>query len=154
MNVFLAFLCAVFKVREVPFGLSFRTAAGIPQNDIVKRKASVSPFVSTAPLRLPASLRVRRPWMPPQFPARALLRKEVIQPHLPIRLPCYDFTPVIGLTFGGCPLRWLTDFGCSRLPWCDGRCVQGPGTYSPRHADSRLLATPTSCGRVAAHNPN
>ena len=22
------------------------------------------------------------------------LRKEVIQPHLPIRLPCYDFTPV------------------------------------------------------------
>ena len=28
-------------------------------------------------------------------------RKEVIQPHLPIRLPCYDFTPVIGSTFGG-----------------------------------------------------
>ena len=28
-----------------------------------------------------------------------LHRKEVIQPHLPIRLPCYDFTPVIGLTF-------------------------------------------------------
>ncbi len=27
-----------------------------------------------------------------------LLRKEVIQPHLPIRLPCYDFTPVIGHT--------------------------------------------------------
>ena len=25
--------------------------------------------------------------------------KEVIQPHLPIRLPCYDFTPVISLTF-------------------------------------------------------
>ena len=28
------------------------------------------------------------------------LRKEVIQPHLPIRLPCYDFTPVIGPAFG------------------------------------------------------
>ena len=27
------------------------------------------------------------------------LRKEVIQPHLPIRLPCYDFTPVTGFTF-------------------------------------------------------
>ena len=27
------------------------------------------------------------------------LRKEVIQPHLPIRLPCYDFTPVISPTF-------------------------------------------------------
>ena len=33
-----------------------------------------------------------------------LLRKEVIQPHLPIRLPCYDFTPVIDLTFDSCLL--------------------------------------------------
>ena len=29
-----------------------------------------------------------------------LHRKEVIQPHLPIRLPCYDFTPVADITFG------------------------------------------------------
>ena len=29
------------------------------------------------------------------------LRKEVIQPHLPIRLPCYDFTPVTRPAFGG-----------------------------------------------------
>ena len=29
-----------------------------------------------------------------------LLRKEVIQPHLPIRLPCYDFTPITKPTFG------------------------------------------------------
>ena len=29
---------------------------------------------------------------------RAFSRKEVIQPHLPIRLPCYDFTPVMNLT--------------------------------------------------------
>ena len=28
------------------------------------------------------------------------LRKEVIQPHLPIRLPCYDFTPVTEPAFG------------------------------------------------------
>ena len=34
------------------------------------------------------------------FPLELLLRKEVIQPHLPIRLPCYDFTPVIHLTLG------------------------------------------------------
>ena len=27
---------------------------------------------------------------------------------------------------------WDTGFGRIRLPWCDGRCVQGPGTYSPR----------------------
>ena len=31
-----------------------------------------------------------------------LLRKEVIQPHLLIRLPCYDFTPIIGSTFDCC----------------------------------------------------
>ena len=30
-----------------------------------------------------------------------ILRKEVIQPHLPIRLPCYDFTPIICPTLGG-----------------------------------------------------
>ena len=31
----------------------------------------------------------------------ALLRKEVIQPHLPVRLPCYDFTPITDPTFDG-----------------------------------------------------
>ena len=36
---------------------------------------------------------------PLRFRFGFLPRKEVIQPHLPIRLPCYDFTPVIGLTF-------------------------------------------------------
>jgi len=30
----------------------------------------------------------------------SLLRKEVIQPHLPVRLPCYDFTPIANPTFG------------------------------------------------------
>ena len=33
-----------------------------------------------------------------------ILRKEVIQPHLPIRLPCYDFTPVIIPAVGGCQI--------------------------------------------------
>lgn len=33
------------------------------------------------------------------FQFSIFLRKEVIQPHLPIRLPCYDFTPVTGFTF-------------------------------------------------------
>ena len=60
--------------------------------------------------------RILHPDFPfPQFPVyrpvrvspvrrSTLPRKEVIQPHLPIRLPCYDFTPVIGLTFDGCSL--------------------------------------------------
>ena len=33
-----------------------------------------------------------------------LPRKEVIQPHLPVRLPCYDFTPLTLHTFGASPL--------------------------------------------------
>jgi hypothetical protein len=35
------------------------------------------------------------------MPGQFLLRKEVIQPHLPIRLPCYDFTPIADPTFDG-----------------------------------------------------
>ena len=59
--------------------------------------------------------------------------KEVIQPQVPLRLPCYDFAPVTALAFGRLvSLRSSdTDFGRSQLPWRDGRCVQGPGTYSP-----------------------
>ena len=36
-----------------------------------------------------------------------LPRKEVIQPHLPVRLPCYDFTPLTLHTFGASPLERL-----------------------------------------------
>ena len=45
-----------------------------------------------------------------------LPRKEVIQPHLPVRLPCYDFVPITDPTFDGCllavgpPLRVLPTF--------------------------------------------
>jgi hypothetical protein len=31
-------------------------------------------------------------------------RKEVIQPHLPVRLPCYDFTPITDPTLDACLL--------------------------------------------------
>ena len=34
--------------------------------------------------------------------ARLLLRKEVIQPQVPLRLPCYDFIPITSLTIGRC----------------------------------------------------
>jgi hypothetical protein len=32
-----------------------------------------------------------------------LLRKEVIQPHLPVRLPCYDLVPIASPTFDSSP---------------------------------------------------
>ena len=34
---------------------------------------------------------------------QTLPRKEVIQPQLPLRLPCYDFVPITGPAFGDCP---------------------------------------------------
>ena len=40
----------------------------------------------------------------PLGPDNGLPRKEVIQPHLPVRLPCYDFTPLTLHTFGASPL--------------------------------------------------
>ena len=90
-----------------------------------------------------------------RFRPPKLLRKEVIQPQVPLRLPCYDFTPVTNPTFNeGSLTVSLVVFWLSQLPWCDGRCVQGPGTYSPRRADPRLLAIPTSWSRVADSNPN
>ena len=43
----------------------------------------------------------RRAWRPPVVIATGIPRKEVIQPQLPLRLPCYDFTPITGPTFDG-----------------------------------------------------
>ena len=44
-------------------------------------------------------------------PRWLLLRKEVIQPLVPQRLPCYDFIPITTHTLGG----QMPDFGCRRL---------------------------------------
>ena len=60
--------------------------------------------------------------------------KEVIQPQVPLRLPCYDLVLVTELAFGAVlPKVRHSDFEHSPFPWLDGRCVQGSGTYSPRH---------------------
>ena len=52
-----------------------------------------------------------RPGCLDQPPHRAtsqlLLRKEVIQPHLPVRLPCYDFVPIADPTFDSSPPHGL-----------------------------------------------
>jgi hypothetical protein len=82
-------------------------------------------------------------------------RKEVIQPQVPLRLPCYDFAPVTELTFGGCPLAVSPP--TSGPPSFHG--VTG-GVYKARErihrgvADPRLLAIPASWSRVADSNPN
>ena len=84
-----------------------------------------------------------------------LRRKEVIQPHLPIRLPCYDFVPITRHTFGAS----LLAVGPATSGTPGFRDVTG-GVYKARErihhsvADLRLLVIPTSCRRVAACNPN
>ena len=87
--------------------------------------------------------------------AWVLLRKEVIQPHLPVRLPCYDFVPIADPTFDSS----LPRVGPLASGVTDFRDVTG-GVYKARErihrgvADPRLLATPTSRGRVADPDPN
>ena len=83
------------------------------------------------------------------------LKKEVIQPHVPVRLPCYDFTPVISHTVGGAlPRVKLPTSGANNFHGVTG------GVYKTRErihrdvADSRLLAIPTSRSRVADSDPD
>src|SRR4051812_38641323 len=53
---------------------------------------------------------------PDQVGRPVLLRKEVIQPHLPVRLPCYDFVPIADPAFDGSLHKgWATGFGRYRL---------------------------------------
>ena len=83
------------------------------------------------------------------------LLKEVIQPHVPVRLPCYDFTPVIGHTVVSALLA-------VRLPTSGATNFHGVtgGVYKTRerihrsNADLRLLAIPTSRSRVADSDPD
>ena len=73
----------------------------------------------------------------------------VIQQHLPVQLPCYDFTPVTSPSF---------TFSTKASGKANSRGVTG-GVYKARErihrrmADRRLLAIPASRGRVAAHDP-
>ncbi len=91
----------------------------------------------------------------PQSVRRGLPRKEVIQPQLPLQLPCYDFVPVTDPTFDG----GLLAVGPPASGVASSHDVTG-GVYKTRErihrsiAVLRLLATPTSGRRVAACHPN
>ena len=87
--------------------------------------------------------------------ASSFSRKEVIQPQVPLRLPCYDFTPVMKHTVVSGLLA--VTLPTSGIPHSHG--VTG-GVYKTRErihrsmADLRLLAIPASWSRVADSNPN
>ena len=79
----------------------------------------------------------------------------MIQPQVPLRLPCYDFIPVTSLALGRCPLA----VGLRTSGETGFHDVTG-GVYKTRErihgavADAPLLAIPASCRRVAADNLN
>ena len=85
----------------------------------------------------------------------AVSLKEVIQPHVPVRLPCYDFTPVIEHTV----VRALLAVRLRASGAINSHGVTG-GVYKTRerihrsNADLRLLAIPTSRSRVADSDPD
>ena len=84
-----------------------------------------------------------------------LSRKEVIQPHLPVQLPCYDFVPVTRPAFGVRVLAvHLTTSGVTSSHDVTGGVYKARERIHRGVADPRLLATPASCRRVAACNPN
>ena len=67
-------------------------------------------------------------------PPTGLPRKEVIQPHLPVRLPCYDLAPITSLTLGACPLA----VGVATSGAADFRGLTG-GVYKARERIHRCL---------------
>jgi hypothetical protein len=83
----------------------------------------------------------------------SILRKEVIQPQVPLRLPCYDLVPITGFIFGACREAPATS-DAPRFGGLTGGVYKAQEHIHRGSADPRLLAIPASCGRVAARNPN
>jgi hypothetical protein len=82
-------------------------------------------------------------------------RKEVIQPHLPIRLPCYDFTPVMNHSVVVALLAVrLTASGATHSHGVTGGVYKARERIHRSIADLRLLAIPTSRSRVADFDPD
>ena len=85
----------------------------------------------------------------------SLIRKEVIQPQVPLRLPCYDFTPVIDHTVvSALPKVKQLASGAANSHGVTGGVYKARERIHRDVADSRLLAIPTSCSRVADCNPD
>src|SRR6516225_11720486 len=81
--------------------------------------------------------------------------KEVIQPQVPLRLPCYDFAPVTTLAFGRLVLAVPTrTSGAHSFHGVTGGVYKARERIHRGVADPRLLAIPASWRRVAASNPH
>ncbi len=138
-------------IRGAPARSCHRLATGRPRGSVPTDAGSPLGGLTRVRSDLPRSHRPRGPLLLP--------RKEVIQPQLPLRLPCYDFVPITSPALDGCLPRETRRVGPPASGVAGFRDVTG-GVYKAREhihrgsADPRLLATPASRGRVAAHDPN
>ena len=88
-------------------------------------------------------------------PTIGILRKEVIQPQVPLRLPCYDLVPITEFILDACFLTVRsTASDAPRFRGLTGGVYKAQEHIHRGIADPRLLAIPASCRRVAACNPN
>ncbi len=79
----------------------------------------------------------------------------MIQPHLPVGLPCYDFIPVISLTLDTSFLAVKSvALGGTNFHDVTGGVYKARERIHGANADAPLLAIPTSCSRVADYNLN
>ena len=80
---------------------------------------------------------------------------EFFQPHLPVRLPCYDFTPVTNWTLDTSPqMVRIISSGITSFHGVTGGVYKARERIHRHISDWRLLAIPASCRRVTAYNPN
>ena len=81
--------------------------------------------------------------------------KEVIQPQVPLGLPCYDFTPVMNhKVVSGLPKVSLATSFATHSHGVTGGVYKARERIHRDIADSRLLAIPTSRSRVADCDPD
>jgi hypothetical protein len=142
--------------------LSYRPEGESNRRQTVRSVRGKSPVPAPAEARA-GSVVVRadpEPWNGPFGRVNSghkVLRKEVIQPQVLLRLPCYDLVPVAGFTVGAALPPKQVRPTTSRAP--SSRGLTG-GVYNARArihrgvADPRLLAIPRSRGRISAPDPN
>ena len=157
---FLLRVCFVSSLlgRALPQGNSLlpRASASHPSQNKSKNSlhssGGASPYISKRLIgrlvhRIVSTLNSRLSVMP-----KSNSKKEVFQPHLPVRLPCYDLAPITSFALGRSSR--------SRTSGAPGFHGLTGGVYKARErihramADARLLANPASWSRVADSNPN
>lgn len=76
--------------------------------------------------------------------------RKVVHPHVPVGIPCYDFTPVTSFLLN---TQGISSENSNSHGMTGGECKE-QGHIHGGVADPPLLANPTSCSRVPDYNPH